>query len=71
MIVVFPGHTHLLLMIRPPSIGINKFVVFVDKNLNNTSFQRYTGYINFINDPISHVLLLIRVRVLLPSCLYF
>ena len=35
------------------------------------SFLRYTGYLNFINDPISSVLLLILVHVLLPSCLYF
>ena len=36
-------------------------------------FQRYTGYLNFINDPMSHVLLLILVHVLLhfhflPHC---
>ena len=35
------------------------------------SFLRYTGYLNFINDPISHVLLLILVNVLLLSCLFF
>ena len=32
------------------------------------SFLRYTGCLNFINDPISRVLLLILVHVLLPSC---
>ena len=30
----------------------------------------YTGYINFIKGPISHVLLLILVHVQLPSCLF-
>ena len=35
------------------------------------SLLRYTGYLNFINDPISHVLLLILVHVQLPSCLFF
>ena len=32
------------------------------------SFLRYTGYLNFINDPISRVLLLILDYVLLPIC---
>ena len=35
------------------------------------SFLRYTGYLNFINDLISHVLFQIQVHVLQPSCLYF
>ena len=35
------------------------------------SFQRYTGYLNFINGPISRVLLLILVHVQLQSCLFF
>ena len=35
------------------------------------SFQRYTGYINFINGPVSRALLLILVRVQLLSCLFF
>ena len=35
------------------------------------SFLRYTGYLNFINGPISRVLLLILVHVLLLSCLFF
>ena len=35
------------------------------------SFQRCTGYLNFIHGPISHVLLLILVHVLLLSCLFF
>ena len=35
------------------------------------SFQRYTGYLNFINGPISRALLLILVHVELPSCLFF
>ena len=34
------------------------------------SFLRYTGYINFINGPISRVLLLILVHVQLLSCLF-
>ena len=33
------------------------------------SFLRYTGYLNFINDPIGRVLLLILAHVLLPRCL--
>ena len=32
------------------------------------NFLRYTGYLNFINGPISHVLLLILVHVQLLSC---
>ena len=35
------------------------------------SFLRYTGCLNFINGPISHVLLLILVHVQLLSCLFF
>ena len=35
------------------------------------SFLRYSGYLNFINGPISHVLLLILVHVQLLSCLFF
>ena len=35
------------------------------------SFQRHTGYLNFTNGRISHVLLLILVYVQLPSCLFF
>ena len=35
------------------------------------SFLRYTGYLNFINDPINCVLLPILVHVQLPSCLFF
>ena len=34
------------------------------------SFLRYTGYLNFINGPISRVLLLILVHVQLLSCLF-
>ena len=36
-----------------------------------TSFLSFTGYQNFINDPVRHVLLLILVDVQLPSCLYY
>ena len=35
------------------------------------SFLRYTGYLNVINGPINHVLLLILVLVQLLSCLFF
>ena len=35
------------------------------------SFLRYTGYLNFINGPISYVLLLILVHVQLLSFLFF
>ena len=35
------------------------------------SFQRYTGYQNFINGRISHFLLLILVHLQLLSCLFF
>ena len=35
------------------------------------SFLPYTGYLNFINGPISHVLLLTLVHVQLLSCLLF
>ena len=34
------------------------------------SFLRYTGYLNFIDDPKSRVLLLILVHVQLLSCLF-
>ena len=34
------------------------------------SFLRYTGYLNFINGPISRALLLILVHVQLLSCLF-
>ena len=34
------------------------------------SFLPYTGYLNFINGPIIHVLLLIQVHVQLQSCLF-
>ena len=35
------------------------------------SFLRYTGYLNFINGPINHTLLLILVLVQLLSRLFF
>ena len=35
------------------------------------SFQRYTGYLNFIHCPITHVLLLILVHVQPPTRLFF
>ena len=46
-----------------------KFGLCVDENI--ASILRYTGHQNFINDPLSHVLLLILVHVQLQSCLYF
>ena len=76
MIVVSPDQTHLLfdekaVIDRHQFYIIATFGFFVDENQNKPSFQRYTGYLNFINYPISHVLLLILVHVLLPSYLYF
>ena len=35
------------------------------------SFLRYTGYLNFINGPISRDLLIILVDVQLLSCIFF
>ena len=46
-----------------------KFGLFVDED--HSKFLRYTGYLNFINGPISRVLLLILVHVQLLSCLFF
>ena len=46
-----------------------KFGLFVDEDI--ASFLRYTGYLNFINGPISRVLLLILEQVQLLSCLLF
>ena len=45
------------------------FGVFVVMIITNILHD--TGYLNFINDPISRVLLLILVHVLLLSCPYF
>ena len=46
-----------------------KFGVLLMRTI--ASFQRYTGYLNFINGPISRVLLLILIYVQLLSCLSF
>ena len=46
-----------------------KFGLFVDEAI--ASFLPYTGYLNFINGPISRVSLLILVHVQLLSCLFF
>ena len=46
-----------------------KFGLFLMRTI--ASFLRYTGYLNFINGPISRVLLLILVHVQLLSCLFF
>ena len=35
------------------------------------SFLHYTGNLNFINDPVSPILLLVLVNVLVPSYLYW
>ena len=35
------------------------------------SFLRYTGYLNFMKDHVSHVLLLILVHVLILNRIYF
>ena len=35
------------------------------------NFLRYTGYLNFIKDPINHVLLQILVHVLILTRMYF
>ena len=48
---------------------VAKFGAFVDED-HIASFVRYTGFLNFIKDSISHVLLLILTHVLLLSCLY-
>ena len=53
---------------RHPCHIATKFWLFVDED--HSSFLRYTGYLNFINGPISHVLLLIPVYVQLLSCLF-
>ena len=75
VIVVFPDHTHLLFLMRRLSlIGIDAiWQLSLDCLLMRTiaSFQRYTGYLNFINGPISRVLLLILGHVQLLSCLFF
>ena len=44
-----------------------KFGVFVDED--HSKLPRYTGYLNFKKDHISHVLLLILAYALLLSCL--
>ena len=44
-----------------------KFGVFVDED----HCKRYTGFMNFIRDPISHVVLPILAHVPLLSCLKF
>ena len=44
-----------------------KFGLFVDEDHSKLP----TGYVNFINGPISRVLLLILVHVQLLSCLFF
>ena len=73
VIVVFPDHTHLLFLMRRLSlIGIDAiWQVSLGCLMMRTiaSFLRYTGYLNFINGPISRVLLLIIVHVQLLSIL--
>ena len=59
VIVVFPDYTHLLFLMRRLSlIGIDAIRQLSMECLLMriiTSFLHYTGYLNFINDPISHV----------------
>ena len=45
-----------------------KFGVFLMRTI--LSYLRYPGYLNFINGPISHVLLLILINVQQLSCLF-
>ena len=80
MIVVFPDYTHLLflsitgLIRRLSLIGIDViWQLSLGSLLMRTiaSFLRYSGYLSFINGPISCVLLLILVHVRLPSCQLF
>ena len=75
VIVVFPDHTHLLFLMRPLSlIGIDTiWQLSLGCLLMRTiaSSQCFTCCLNFINDPIIHVLLLILVHAQLQSCLYF
>ena len=51
--------------------GCLQFVIVVFPDHTHLLFLRYTGYLNFINDPFNRVLLLILVHILLLSCLYF
>ena len=57
VIVVSPDHTHLLfeekaVIDRHQFHIMATFGFFVDENQNKPSFQRYTGYLNFIKYPI-------------------
>ena len=51
--------------------GCLQFVIVVFPDHTHLLFLCYTGYLNFINGPISRVLLLILVHVQLLSCLFF
>ena len=75
VIVVIPDHTHLLFLMRRMSlIGIDAiWQPSLGCLLMRTiaSFLRFTGYLSFINRPISCVVLLILVHVQLSCCLFF
>ena len=75
VIVVFSDHTHLLFLMRRLSlIGIDAICQLSLECLlmrTTASYLRYTGYLNFINGPISRVVLLIEVHVQLLSSIFF
>ena len=75
VIVVFPDHAHLLFLIRRLSlIGIDALLHLCLGSLlmrTTASFLRFIGYLNFTNDPMSRVLVLILVHVQLLSYLFF
>ena len=75
VIVVFSDHTHLLFLMRRLSlIGIDAICQLSLGCLlmrTTASYLRYTGYLNFINGPISRVVLLIEVHVQLLSSIFF
>ena len=73
--LALPKHMNITGFMRRLSlIGINaiwRLSLYCLLMRTIASFLRYTGYLNFINDPISHVLLLILVHVQLLNCLFF
>ena len=59
------------LFLEVPWVCLQFVIVAFNDHTHLLFFIGYIGYLNFKNDPISHVLLLILVHVLLLSCLYF
>ena len=59
------GSTRHMSLIGIDAIWWPSFVCLLMRII--ASFLRYTGYLNFINDPISSVILLILVHVLLRT----